>query len=179
MQQITATSGKNEILVATDEAVSGMVEMMSRLDNNEVNTVPYKDSWTAGMLFRHVSKSLHGMSRAMRTDARPAVRGAGEKIPILKETFLDFSTKLKSPDFIVPEGGPYQKQAIMEELNNAFQQFKEISANANPSDLVEGLPLGDITKLEILHFVLYHTQRHRHQMKKIYEHALSFRATIH
>lgn len=167
MQQVTETSNKNEILVAINEAASGMLEMMSRLDNNEVNTVPYKGSWTAGMLFRHVSKSLNAMSGAMRSDARPAQRGAGEKIPVLKETFLDFSTKLKSPDFIMPEDGPYQKQAIFEELDNAFQQLKESSVNANLSDLVEGLPLGDITKLEVLHFVLYHTQRHKHQMKKI------------
>ena len=141
--------------------------MMSRLDNKEVNTVPYKDSWTPGMLFRHVSKSLNGMSKAIRTGARPARRDAGEKIPELKQTFLDFSTKLKSPDFIVPEEGPYEKQAILEELNNSLMQFKGSSVNANLSDLVEGLPLGDITKLEILHFVLYHTQRHAYQMKKI------------
>ena len=38
---------------------------------------------------------------------------------------------------------------------------------ANLTDMVDNLPLGAITKLEILHFVLYHTQRHLHQMKKI------------
>ena len=74
---------------------------------------------------------------------------------------------MKSPDFIVPEEGPYEKQAITEELTNALMHLKESSVNANLSDLVKGLPLGDITKLEILHFVLYHTQRHRHQMNKI------------
>jgi len=167
MQLVKETSNKIEILAAIDVAISGMLEMMSRLGNDEVNIVPYKDSWTAGMLFRHVSKSLNAMSKALRTDARPAERDAGAKIPELKKTFLDFSTKMKSPDFIVPEDGPYEKQAILEELKNSLMQLKESSANANLTDLVEGLPLGDITKLEIIHFVLYHTQRHEHQMKKI------------
>jgi hypothetical protein len=164
---LTGTSGKSEILVAISEAISGMSEMMSRLDKSEVNSVPYKGSWTAGMLFRHVSKSLNAMSGAMRKEGRPVERDAGEKIPVLRETFLDFSTKLKSPDFIVPEDGPYEKKAISDELNNSLMQFKESSVDANLSDLVEGLPLGDITKLEILHFVLYHTQRHKFQMKRI------------
>jgi DinB superfamily len=141
--------------------------LMSRLEKNDVNAVPYKDSWTAGMLFRHVSKSLNAMSGAMRSDARPAERDPGEKIPELKKTFLDFSTKMKSPDFIVPEDGPYEKQAVTAALNESFLLLKASSVNANLSDLVTGLPLGDITKLEILHFVLYHTQRHLHQMKKI------------
>jgi len=164
---ITATSPKDELLTAIDEPLSEMLELMSRLDTIEVNKVPYKDSWTAGMLFRHLSKSLKGMSRAMAKDAKPAERDPGERIPILKETFLDFSGKLKSPDFIVPEEGPYEKQAIQEELKNSFEELKASSANANLSELVKGLPLGDITKLEILHFVLYHMQRHQHQMKKI------------
>lgn len=169
MQVVKETPNKIEIVAGIDKAISGMLEMMSRLDDKEVNIVPYKDSWTAGMLFRHVSKSLNAMSKAMRTGAKPAQRDPGEKIPELKKTFLDFSTKMKSPDFIVPEEGPYEKQAILEELKNSLTQLKESSANANLTELAEGLPLGDVTKLEIIHFVLYHTQRHEHQMKKIYD----------
>lgn len=164
---ITTTSGKNELLTAIDEAVSGLLVLMSQLDNSRVNIVPYKDSWTAGMLFRHVSKSINAMSAAMGKDGRPAQRDPGEKIPTLKETFLDLSTKMKSPDFIVPEDVPYEKEASIAALKNSFLQLKESSVYASLPDLVTGLPLGDITKLEILHFVLYHTLRHTQQMKKI------------
>ena len=86
---LSETSNKTEILTAINKAISGMLEMMARLDDNEVNTVPYKDSWTPGMLFRHVSKSINAMSKALRMNARPAGRDAGEKIPELKKTFLD------------------------------------------------------------------------------------------
>jgi hypothetical protein len=164
---ISKTSGKNEILAAIDEALSRMQELMSELDNSRVNRVPYKDSWTAGMLFRHVSKSIHAMSEAMCRNGKPAERDPGEKILKLREAFLDLSGKMKSPDFIVPEDGPYEKQASIEASKNSFVQFRESSVNADLSVLVTGLPLGDITKLEILHFVLYHTLRHTQQMKHI------------
>ena len=164
---ITETSGKQEILTAIDEAVSELQSLIAFLDESKINTVPYKDSWTAGQLFRHVTKSTNGMAKVMRMNTKPAERDPGEKIPMLKKAFLDFSHKMKSPDFIIPEEGPYLKQASIEELNSSFEQLKENTNKANLTDMTEDLPLGAITKLEMLHFVLYHTQRHLHQMKKI------------
>ena len=147
--------------------MSQLRDIFSSLDKNSINIIPYKDSWTTAQLLRHVTKSTNGMTKALDTKSKPAERDAGEKIPGLKNAFLDFSSKMKSPDFIVPEEGPYEKQAVIEELNKSFECLKESANNANLTDIVKGLPLGDITKLEILHFVLYHTKRHLHQLKKI------------
>ena len=139
---------------------------MAAVDEDKVNTILYEGSWTAPQLLRHVTKSINGMTKALHMDAKPAERNPGERIEELKKVFLDFSIKLTQPEFIVPEEMIYKKQASIEELNKSFNRFKE---SANLYELVEGLPLGPITKLEIIHFVLYHTQRHLHQMKKICE----------
>lgn len=164
---ITETSNKHELLTEIDEAVTQLLCLMSSLTENNINAVPFIDSWTAGQLFRHVTKSTNAMAKAMHMESKPAERASGEKIPELKKAFLDYSNKMKSPDIIVPEEGPYDKQATIGGLNTSFEQLKESTNNANLTDLVDNLPLGAITKLEILHFVLYHTQRHLHQMKKI------------
>ena len=157
------------ILSATSDAISQITDLMSAVDEDKVNTVPYEGSWTAPQLLRHVTKSINGMTRAMQMEAKPAKRDPSERIDELKKIFLDFSKKLTQPDFIVPEERIYEKQSSIEELNKSFSRFKESAAGANLDDLIEGLPLGPITKLEIIHFVLYHTQRHLHQMKKICE----------
>ena len=107
------------------------------------------------------------MTKAMQMNAKPAERDPGERITQLKNIFLDFSKKLTQPEFIVPEEKVYEKHSSIDELSQSFNQFKEAAGNANLNGLVEGLPLGPITKLEIIHFVLYHTQRHLHQMKNI------------
>jgi phage-related protein len=164
---ITDTLNKNELLTSIGEPVAQLIGLMSSLEESKINTVPYKDSWTAGQLLRHVTKSINGMAKAMHAKSKPAERDPGEKIPQLKKAFLDFANKMKSPDFIVPEEGPYEKQATIEELNRSFEHLKEGTTNADLTDMADNLPLGAITKLEILHFVLYHTQRHVHQMKKI------------
>ncbi|HMI77621.1 MAG TPA: DinB family protein, partial [Ferruginibacter sp.] len=157
---ITEISDKKEILAAIDEAISGLTGLMSPLDENKVNTIPYKDSWTAGQLFNHVTKSINGMAKSMVKESAPAGRDPGERIAGLRKAFLGFSSKMKSPDFIIPGKGPYEKQAAIDELRSSFELLKENTNKANLNELLQGLPLGEITKLELLHFVLYHTQRH-------------------
>jgi len=164
---ITGTSDKNEILKAIDEAITELAGHMSSLDDIQVNSIPYEGSWTAGQLFNHVTKSINGMAGSMLKESRPAERDPRERIAGLKKAFLDFSTKMKSPDFIIPEEGPYETRSSIDELRSSFELLKENTNRANLNELLEGLPLGEITKLELLHFVLYHTQRHLHQMKKI------------
>lgn len=163
----TEIANKTDLFTAIDEEVSQLAALVSPLDENIFNTVPYTDSWTAGQLLQHVTLSTNAMAKAMSSESKSPERDAGERIPELKKIFLDFSKKMKSPEFIVPEEGPHEKQAMIEALNRSFEQLKKNTTHAILTDLVEGLPLGPITKLEILHFVLYHTQRHLHQMKKI------------
>ena len=163
----TETSTISELLSATADAIGQLTDLMSAVDEEKVNTVPYEGSWTAPQLLRHVTKSINGMTKAMQTDAKAAERDPAERIGQLKSIFLDSSKKLTQPEFIVPEERIYEKQSAIEGLNKSFNRFKESTDTANLNELVEGLPLGPITKLEIIHFVLYHTQRHLHQMKKI------------
>jgi len=163
----TETADKNEIITAIGDAVLQFTDLMSSVENDKINMVPYEGSWTAPQLLRHVSKSISGMAKAMHLDAKPTERNPGERIEELKTVFLDLSKKLKSPEFIIPEEGTYEKQFTIDDLNKSFNQFKDNANNVNLNEQVEGLPLGPITKLEIMHFTLFHTQRHLHQMEKI------------
>jgi hypothetical protein len=166
---ITETADKKELLTAIDESLSQLLQLTSALDEKGLNTSPYPDSWTAGELLRHVTKSTGSIAKAMKQNGQPAQRAEGERIAELKSTFLDFSLKMDSPEFIVPEKGPYQKEASIHELKAAFAALAVHTNAANLSEMVEDFPVGAITKLEMLHFVLYHTQRHLHQMKKMAE----------
>lgn len=170
---ITQTSTKEELLTAIGEAVSDMGGLIQSIDESQVNKVPYEGSWTAGQLFNHVTKSIGGMSGAMSKETKPADRDPGEKINNFRETFLNFSTKMQSPDIVVPDAGPFKKGASIQALNDAFENMKKPTLKANLSELITGLPMGDVTKLELLHFVVYHTQRHLHQLKKISDALLS------
>ncbi len=165
----TKNFNAEETLLEVSAAVSEVTELMLTVDENNVNIVPYDGSWTAPQVLTHVTKSIVEMAKIMELDFAPANRNPGERIDELRKMFLDFSQKFQSPAFIMPEARVYDKQSTIDKLNESFRQFKENAKVADLDGLVEGLPLGPITKLEILYFTLFHTQRHIHQMKNICE----------
>ena len=174
---ITETSTKEELLSELDDTAMQLLNAMQTIEESDFNTVPYEGSWTAGQLARHVFKSTSGIAAALGKNGAIAKRNAGEKIPMLRDTFLNFSIKLQAPQFIVPEEKVYDKQASIDELKQAFQLFKTNASATDVNELVEGLPLGEVTKLELIHFIIYHTQRHIYQLEKISK-ALQEKTTV-
>ena len=75
---------------------------------------------------------------------------------------------MQSPEFIVPEKMHYNKESLIKEFESALAPLTKMK-NVNPNELITGLPLGPTTKLELLHFIFYHFQRHLIQMKRITE----------
>lgn len=164
---INETSGKEAILHEISNAVNEILNLYGALRESRVNQIPYANSWTASQLCDHVTKSIVEIAASMETKGIPYSGDIGARIPELKKAFLDFTIKMKSPDFIVPGNGTFEKTNVDKGLKNAFIQFEHNTNKANLSEKLEGLPLGPVTKLELLHFVLYHTLRHVHQMHKI------------
>lgn len=158
---------KAELIAAIDSAVAHLIDLSALLDADKINIVPHTGSWTPGQLFDHVTKSISLMAKAMAKKTAPADRHAGDKIAFLNKIFLDFDKKLDAPDIITPSAASYEKEEMIHNLRNALGVLKENTSDADLQELVHGLPLGEVTKLEILHFVLYHTMRHTHQFEKI------------
>jgi len=166
---ITEKSTPQELIQEIDSTISQFLDMISMLDNNKINEVPFEDSWTAAQLFNHILKSTSGIVQAMKMDGKSVERNSEEKVAELKNIFLDFSSKFQSPKEIVPDNGPFEREKIIDDLTICFKDLKFYSSNTNLNEGIDGGPLGSITKYELLHFVLYHSQRHLRQMKRIYE----------
>ena len=163
-----------EFFASLDEASSELVQLISSADSTTINTVPsdsyrVKDSWTAAQLASHVTKSNKAIAQALNMEGKTAERNPGERVPELKKMFLDFTVKFNSPEFIRPKQDTYQKEALIAELKKSIEQLKELRSKINLSEIISLPAFGEITKLELLHFVLYHTQRHIHQLKNIFQ----------
>ena len=81
--------------------------------------------------------------------------------------FLDFTMKFNSPEFITPKADSYEKETLITDLTKSIEHLRELRNKINLSEIISLPAFGEITKLELLHFVLYHTQRHIHQLKNI------------
>ena len=171
MPTYTKTPEVKELFAAINKVATELMALLLPLSEEQINVTPFTDSWTAAQLATHVTKSNNGMAQALEMQGKPAERKPDERVKELKDTFLNYELKMKSPPFIVPEPGPYNKDAVIEALKKSNAVVKENMEKADPNEIIN-LPaaFGEITKLELFHFVLYHTQRHVHQLKNIIKH---------
>lgn len=139
-------------------------------DEEEINEIPFEGSWTAAQVIIHVTKSNYGIVKAMKLEGTKIDRDADEREAEIRKTFLDFTAKFKSPDFIIPPDGAQDRNKIIEDFENSVEQLKEASRTANLSEAIKHPAFGEITKLELLHFVLFHMQRHTRQLRNISSH---------
>jgi PhnB protein len=158
-----------DLFASLDETTSSFLQIISSFSEEEINTIPYQNSWTAAQVAEHVTLSMESMIQSLTAEGKPTLRNIEEGVPKLKEIFLDFTTKLQSPKFILPTKDTYIKDRAISNFRNAAAQLNDLRNKIDLSETIHHNIFGDVTKLEILHFVVYHTQRHTHQVKKIYK----------
>ena len=150
-----------------DNITDELVDAVSSFSDKEINEIPFEGSWTAAQVADHVRKSNNGIAQALQMKGRRDERNADERVEELKDVFLDFEIKLRSPEFILPAQNVYDKKELIERLEKSVDRIKQERANADLSEIIDLTVLGTISKLELLHFVIFHSQRHVHQLKNI------------
>lgn len=156
-----------EIFYELQETSAELFRLLASFDQEQVNTAPFENSWTSAQIAEHVKRSNKSITLALSMEGKITERNPEEGIQALKAMFLDFTVKFQSPEFILPTKNYYQKEILMGELKKSIQNLQELAGEVNLSEEITLHPFGEITKLELLHFVLYHTQRHIHQVKNI------------
>jgi len=162
-------SHREDLLVSLEKTNSHLLDILDLFSQQYINMIPFEDSWTAAQVADHITRSNTSITKALLLNGNAINRNPGERVKELKEIFLNFNTKLKSPDFIVPTQDIYKKETIIDHLKQSIANMREISSGADLSETINHRAFGDITKFEILYFVLYHTQRHIHQLEKIFQ----------
>jgi len=160
----------------TNQAFSEFITLLSSINIETINTLPFEGSWTAGQVAQHVILSAGSFVQLVNGAVKPTERNPEVNVPMLQKAFLDFSTKMKSPHFIVPEAKTYNKQelvATLQQIEKALLQAIN-TLDATMTCTAFELPgLGYITRAEAYTFCIVHTLRHTHQLKNIKQHLLA------
>lgn len=159
-----------ELNTEIKETANALLQTLAAFNKEQLNKVPYADSWTAGQVGEHLIKAvsagiLYGTTKD--TERPPDVM-----VKPLRDQFLNFDIKMESPDFILPSDGPHDKEATINKLQGVW---KELAEAADTLDLTKTcldftIPgVEPMTRLEWLNFYIAHTKRHTHQLKNIYK----------
>ncbi len=171
---ITSTLDTKKLFVSLDETFTELIQVISSAENRLINVAPpddehFKNSWTPAQVAVHITKSNKGMAQALQMEGKVCERDPRERVIEIKKMFLDFTIKFQSPEFIIPEKNIYQKEILIAHLKKSIEHLRVTAVTCDLSEVINLPAFGEITKVEILHFVLYHTQRHIHQLKNILE----------
>jgi len=143
-------------------------ELISSLNEEQLNILPVKGGWTSGQIARHIIKVNTGFLKQLNGPVKETNRKVDNMAEDIRVSLLDFNTKLISPDPVVPESIAYKKEDLINsliELNCGYFNSVE-SLDMTKTCLLFKVPvLGYLTRLEVIYFVTYHTQRHIHQLK--------------
>ncbi|HKH62220.1 MAG TPA: DinB family protein [Flavitalea sp.] len=151
-------------------ALADLVQTLTLIDEKEINIVPFEGSWTAGQLAQHIIMSNSGFDELMNGPVKDTERKSDELIEGIRTSFLDFSHKMQSPDFVLPLKIDYNKHELLQSLSKIKEQLDKTLKGLDLTKTCTGFEipvLGYLTRLEAAHFVLSHTKRHTHQLKNI------------
>jgi len=159
----------NELLLEFEAATNAFIEKVAALSQSAVNTVPFSGSWTAAQVIEHLCKSDEAIIKVLNGPVQPTNRSPDEMVNNLRATFLDFSTKLSSPDFIIPSNQTFDKESLIGAFRAGREQIGKAIQTLDLTATCHMPIFGEPTRLELIAFVIFHTMRHTNQVKHISE----------
>lgn len=162
---------KTTLITEIDQTMDELIQTFSSFSQEQIDRVPFEGSWTGGEVAEHITKSIIGLPQLFAHQTVPTTgRNFDAKVAAIRDLFLDFSTKMKSPDFILPQEKYHDKQKMLD----TFDQIKMQTINAASAmdltltcQLAEFPGMGFLTVYEWLNFAIVHTKRHTQQLQGI------------
>ncbi len=155
-----------EIRKTTDE----LIQLISLTTDKQFNEIPFEGSWTLAQVGSHLLKSYR-LAEALETGPVTSTQRSPDKeIEKIKKIFLDFNAKYKSAEALLPTDEPIEKEKILSGLQERISKINEVIQTKDLTETCIGMPfkgIGELTRIEWLGVILFHTQRHIDQMKTI------------
>ncbi|MGY4535621.1 hypothetical protein ACVW0P_000015 [Mucilaginibacter sp. UYNi724] len=160
---------KNEISNRFDKTTDELIDLLTPLTPEQLNTVPFENSWTAGQVGDHLIKS-YDAAGVLNGHTKAADRAPDEKSAEVSKLFLDFTIKMESPKEILPTNDTINKGDLLTSLKTQIAPLREVIVNKDLTEICLDYAIpgfGEFTRMEWIGFFTVHTQRHIHQLKNI------------
>lgn len=158
-----------EILNEMNAVTGKLLQQITSTPDEHLNESPFEGSWTVAQVAEHILRSDALILKALHSKGRPAERPANANVEAIKELFLNFDLKFKSPDEIMPSNRRYDKRTLIRLLLESRRQVNVVIAGYDLTEICRNEILGEMTRMELIFFIIVHTRRHIHQLENIWE----------
>ncbi|WP_417236958.1 DinB family protein [Bizionia paragorgiae] len=158
---------KNALINDIEITFDRLLSELAFFSNETLNKTPPFKGWTAGQTVEHIIICGSGIPDSSVTQTN---RPYDEKIKILKGIFLDFNAKYEADPSLQPISEQYKKEELIQTLLEIKQHLMGKAETDNLELLCQDMEfpsLGYLTRHEWLRFIVFHTERHIHQISNI------------
>jgi hypothetical protein len=163
-------TNKQTLAAQAKQSGAAILNALGSFTDEQFNLQPAFGGWTAGQVAEHLLLSA-GVVETIAGRTTPTTnRQPDIHLALIAGVFLDFNTKLQSPDFTIPSDGYHDKQEYLHKTKIVWDKIGEgirlLDLSVTCLDF-EFPTIGPLTRQEWLWFYVWHTQRHLHQLKNI------------
>ena len=161
---------EKELVNEIEQTARQLFQVVGGFAEEEFNKQPFEGSWTPGQVVEHVALYASGTLRTLEGKTAVTERDPGQMVTPLRNAFLEFDSKMQSPEFIRPSDDPKNKASLIASLEASFRGLARVACSEDLHATCLGFSMptvGNMTRLEWLSFVVVHTQRHIWQLKKM------------
>lgn len=144
--------------------------LMGSFNRDNFNLKPSGGGWSAGQTAQHIRLSAGGILKTLYATTIQTDRDPEQYVAQIREVLMDFGHKRTSPPLIEPQEGNYDPEKLAKSFSGLKDDFEEAIEHLDLSCTCLDFQLpgfGLFTRIEWLAFMIYHTQRHIHQMRSI------------
>jgi hypothetical protein len=159
-------------VIEADQTFNELLDVLSAIPEDKINTVPFAGSWTAGQDVQHIVLSAGGSVQLLNGPIKDTDRDFEVNVTKLRSMFLNYELKFQSPDSICPEERDYNKEQLISTLQQIKADYIKAIETLDPTKtclMFEFPGSGHITRAEAIAFTNTHNMRHLHQLKNIRE----------
>lgn len=160
---------REELIIAIETTFGHLIDELSKFDDSTLNQIPFEGSWTAGQTAEHIIICGSGIPDAKTTKTS---RPYDEKVKPIKDLFLDYELKFKADPSLEPRSSIHKRDELVQKIKKIKEHHKNSAVTLDLEFLCEDMEFpsfGYLTRYEWLCFILFHTQRHTHQITTIGE----------
>jgi hypothetical protein len=163
---ITSTE-KKHLREALDRAFEEFIALFSSFGDDDINRVPFPDSWTPGQVALHIILATDGLpDRETAASDRPF----DAYLPKIRPWWEDLNQKFQSPVSLTPDTKSHLKHELLTELHRCRKKDLAIIEEGDLTTIcldTELPTIGFLTRYEWLWFIEMHLKRHVFQLKNM------------
>src|SRR5690349_21160683 len=90
------------LFTSLDNTTLELLKLISSFSETQINDIPSPGSWSAAQVAEHLTRSNVAIIKSLKKEGRSPGRAPDAGVQGLRDTFLNFDHKLRSPEFILP-----------------------------------------------------------------------------